>query len=115
MILHEYSIVNALLQRVEGEARSRGATSVKRIAISLGDLSGVDPTLLTSAYDVFREGTLCETAELQIRWVPIEWSCPNCSEPIRAGDPLHCKQCGAAAELRAGDDVMLDQIEMEVP
>jgi hydrogenase nickel incorporation protein HypA/HybF len=47
--MHEYSIVGSLMQRVEAEARQRGATSVGRIRIALGELSGVDPELLASA------------------------------------------------------------------
>ena len=47
--MHEYSIVGALVEQVESEARQRNATYVRRIRVRIGDLSGVDPELLASA------------------------------------------------------------------
>ena len=38
--MHEYSIVQALLERVREEARAHGAHSVHRLHVSIGELSG---------------------------------------------------------------------------
>ena len=58
--MHEYSIVQSLVNRVEEEARARGATGVHRVGVRLGELSGVDPESLATAYHTFRVGTICE-------------------------------------------------------
>ncbi len=42
MSMHEYSIVQALVERVDAEARARGATAVHRLSVSIGELSGVE-------------------------------------------------------------------------
>lgn len=55
--MHEYSIIQALLDRVDEEVRRRGATAVHRLDVSLGELSGVDPGLLATAFETFRAGT----------------------------------------------------------
>ena len=44
--MHEYSIVRALLDRVEAEAQARKATAVRHIRVRIGELAGVDPELL---------------------------------------------------------------------
>ena len=112
--MHEYSIVSALLQRVEVEAQSRGATSVGRIRVALGELSGVDPELLSTAYEVFRERTLCQDAPMEIRTVSASWVCPSCGRTLARGQVLRCPSCQAPARLVSGDEIILEQIEMEV-
>ena len=68
--MHEYSIVQALVDRVDAEARARKATAVHRLSVRIGELSGVDMDLLTTAYETFRERTICERAELDLQFVP---------------------------------------------
>jgi hydrogenase nickel incorporation protein HypA/HybF len=113
--MHEYSIVQALVSRVELEARSRGASSVKRLNIRIGELSGVDPELLKVAYDTFRDGTMCHQASLELRQVPARWICRACERQLAKGELLQCPECGAPARLAEGDEIILDQIQLEVP
>lgn len=111
--MHEYSIVQTLVDRIEEEARARGARSVERVVLRIGDLSGVEPELLHTAYVTFRERTICEHAALEIACVPPVWTCRRCGRRIREDGPLRCA-CGGAAELRQGDEIVLDRLEMEV-
>ena len=113
--MHEYSIVQALLAQVEAEARRREASAIHRLQVSIGQLSGVEVDLLRTAYEVFREGTPCEGAPLSIVTVPARWACSRCEGPIAAGTLLRCPECGAPARLAAGDEIVLERIEMEVP
>ena len=43
------------------------------------------------------------------------WGCPACAASIPAGAVLRCAACGASAKLLSGDEIILEQIEMEVP
>jgi hydrogenase nickel insertion protein HypA len=113
--MHEYSIVQALVDRVDAEARARKATAVHRLSVRIGELSGVDVDLLTTAYETFRERTICERAELDLQFVPARWECPNCGDLIRRGEVLTCPSCAVPARLVQGDEILLDRIEMEVP
>ena len=113
--MHEYSIVQALLERVTAEARARRATSVHRLSIRIGELSGVEPELLATAYATFRERTICEHAELDLRMIAARWECPRCGHDIGRGELLTCTRCSTPARLATGDEIMLDRIEMEVP
>lgn len=112
--MHEYSIVQALLERVEEEARAHRATAVHRLHVSIGELSGVEADLLATAWEILRDQTICGTAPLQIRPVPARWICSGCGAPIRPGEILRCRTCGQPARLAAGDEIVLERIEMEV-
>lgn len=113
--MHEYSIVQALLEKVEAEARSRSATAVHGLRLRVGDLSGVEIDLLRSAFEVFRRGSICGDAELEIETVTARWSCPLCDREIERGGILRCPGCGGPARLAGGDEIVLERIEMEVP
>lgn len=113
--MHEYSLVQALVERVEEEAAKRSAVAVHRLTIRIGELSGVDPELLQTAYDTFREGTICARATLALERVAASWSCPRCGRRIATGAALRCAECGEPARLdEGGDALMLAHIEMEV-
>jgi hydrogenase nickel incorporation protein HypA/HybF len=88
---------------------------VHRLSIRIGELSGVDPELLMTAYETFRERTVCEQAELELVVVPARWACERCGGTIEPGSLLRCDVCDRPARLAEGDEIMLDRIEMEVP
>jgi hydrogenase nickel incorporation protein HypA/HybF len=113
--MHEYSLVQALVDRVEEEAAKRGARAIHALTVRIGELSGVDPELLQTAYDTFREGTLCAKAPLTLERVAATWSCPRCGGRIPRGAALRCTACDVPARLDdGGDALMLNGIEMEV-
>ena len=112
--MHEYSIVQALVERVEAEAALRGAVAVDRVLVRIGELSGVDIELLATAYLTFRHRTICAHAPLEITPVRPEWRCRACDAHVIGGKTLRCSACGGPAALRQGDEIVLERIEMEV-
>ncbi len=112
--MHEYSLVRALADQVEREARARSATAVGRVAVRIGALSGVEPELFATAFTLCREGLLAE-AVLDVRSAEAVWACPRCAAVLPAGAVLRCAACDVPAKLRSGDEILLEQIEMEVP
>lgn len=112
--MHEYSLVQALLERVEAEAEERGACRVRRIAVRIGDLAGVERDLFATAFAMFTAGSRSEGAFLEILPVAADWQCPRCEQSIEQGRILRCPTCGAPAVLAAGGDLILDRIELEV-
>lgn len=111
--MHEYSIVAALVEQVEASVRGQEGT-VRLVRVKLGELSGVDPELLATAFETFREHTVCGAAELILERVPAAWSCPRCGEPIPRGAVLRCAKCDVPASLGGGDEILLERIELEV-
>jgi hydrogenase nickel incorporation protein HypA/HybF len=113
--MHEYSIVQSLYDAVAAQAAARGATSVHALRVRIGEMSGVDPGLLETAWKTFCVRTICESAQLEVAIVEVEWQCSLCCAPVPCGGVLHCAACGAPAKLKQGDEILLDRVVMEVP
>lgn len=113
--MHEYSLVQALLDQVDRQARAHRATAIHRLHVSVGELAGVEIPLLETAYATFRERTRCAGAELEVHAVPARWTCPVCARLVPRGEALRCLECDTPARLETGDEIFLDRIEMEVP
>ena len=113
--MHEYSIVQAMFDQIELTARANGAESVRRVHVRIGATAGVELSLLRSAYEIFRAGTMCADAPLDVDEVPVSWTCPDGHGDIAPGAHLTCAVCGRAARLASGDEIILDRLELEVP
>ena len=112
--MHEMSICQALMDQVERIAREQGASKVDRILLSIGPLSGVEPELLSRAYEVSRAGTVAENAELEIESGPIVVECRSCGASGNAGvSRLVCPSCGDwQVNLTQGDELLLLRLEV---
>ena len=117
--MHEYSIIQSLVDSVAKAVEDRqsclsGVPSVETVHIAIGELAGVDCGLLATAFENFRGGTLCERAALTIDRIPARWECSRCGAEVARGGFLRCASCQAPARLAAGDEIVLQRIELEV-
>jgi len=112
--MHEYSIVQAMFDQIESQARQRHAIAVKRVTVRIGASAGVDVPLLRTAFDTFKVRTICENAPLDVDEVPARWTCPVHGD-IAAGRRLTCEVCGCPAQMASGDEIVLERLELEVP
>jgi hydrogenase nickel incorporation protein HypA/HybF len=115
--MHEFSVCLALLDEVDRVARTADATAVRSIVLRIGPLSGVEPDLLTRAFDVARRGTVAETAVLVVDVIRVRVRCTECgSESETAPNRLLCSRCGGyRTRVIAGDELVLSAVEMDVP
>ena len=111
--MHEYSIIQSLVDSVAAAVGERDG-AVQRVDVAIGELAGVDCALLATAFEVFRDGTICERATLTIDRIPARWECTRCGGAMARGGFLRCALCDAPARLAAGDEIVLQQIELEV-
>ena len=112
--MHEYSIVQSLVTSVEAAARGHERAVVHHVFIEIGELAGVDCVLLQTAYETFRQGTICEIAPLTIERIAASWQCTNCGGLIARGAILRCVACNEPARLTSGDEIVLKRVELEV-
>lgn len=112
--MHEYSIVQALLDRVAEAARGYGDPRVTEVRVRIGELAGVETALLRKAYDAFREPTLCRDAALVIEIAPARWTCPRCGGEVAPSAGLRCVRCDRPARLVEGEEILLERVAMEV-
>ena len=101
------------MQRVEEEAHKHNANRVHAIYLQVGQQSGVELELLETAFEMFKDGSLCRDANLSIEPVAAVWCCTACDRQVTPNEILRCRDCGAPARLTAGDEIILSRIEME--
>ena len=112
--MHEYSIVQSLLDQCEENAKANDANKVTKVTVKIGVMSGVEPDLLQTAFDTFKEGTMCEACEYIQNIQPIVISCHKCNKKSTLDKNEYCCPHCQSIELDVidGEDLMLMQLEL---
>jgi len=113
--MHEYSIVQALLNQCEEYAMANGAKRIVKVVTKIGVLSGVEPDLLKIAFETFKEGTICSDAEFIMNIQPLIIECSKCNTQSALKDfNLSCPKCKSLeTKVIDGEDMYLMSLEME--
>lgn len=113
--MHEYSIVQSLLDSCEEHAKNNNSTNVTKIVVKIGVLSGVEPDLLQTAFDTFKEKTVCDNAEFIINHQKVVVHCNSCGEDSTLDKyEFTCPKC-ESTQLKVidGEEMFLMSLEME--
>ncbi len=113
--MHEYSIVQSLLEQCEQNAIANNATKVKKVVVKIGVMSGVEPDLLQTAFETFKEGTICEGCEYIQNIQKIKIKCLECSNisELKTNE-YTCPKCTSVKlDVLDGEDMFLMQLELE--
>jgi hydrogenase nickel incorporation protein HypA/HybF len=110
--MHELSIAEAVVAVAERHAQGR---RVRTVELRVGALRQVVPSALTFAFELLRDGTALEGAELVIEEVPARGRCRACAaETTVRSFPLQCAGCGGFdLEVIAGEELLVDALELE--
>jgi len=113
--MHEFSIVNALLEMCEKNAKEHNASKITKVEIKVGKLSGVEPHLLETAFNTFKEETVCDGADFVMQIQDIVVRCQTCAhEAILASNEFTCPSCHSTElEIIDGEEMYLMHLEME--
>ncbi len=112
--MHELAVCRALLAEATRVATDRGASSIARIVVTIGPLSGVEAALLDRAFSVARLGTLAEDAALEVEHAAVVVACGTCGKesPVPA-NALTCPGCGDwRVRVIGGNELLLRRIEL---
>ena len=113
--MHEYSIVTSLLELCEENAKKEGSQKITKVEVKIGVLSGVEPYLLQSAFDTFKEKTICDGAEFVMNIQPLTIECRNCQQ-VSELQKIHycCQKCESTnVKVVDGEDMFLMSLEMQ--
>jgi hydrogenase nickel incorporation protein HypA/HybF len=113
--MHEYSIVQSLLDSCEENAQQNNAHKITKVVVKIGVLSGVEPDLLKTAFDTFKEATICEDSEFIMNIQPVLIKCKKCNEESELHKHEYsCPKCESIEiDILDGEDMFLMQLEME--
>lgn len=113
--MHEYSIVQALLDSCEQHAVENDAKEVTKVVVKIGVMSGVEPHLLKEAFDTFKDKTMCENAEFVMNIQKVKIACNDCnSENELEKNEYLCPQCSSSnINVIDGEEMFLMSLELE--
>ena len=113
--MHEYSIVQALLEQCENHAKANNARKVTKVVTKIGKLSGVEPHLLEIAFETFKENTVCDGAEFVINLQNLRLLCNVCKKESEQSEVCyHCAHCQSTdVSVVDGEEMYLMTLEME--
>lgn len=115
--MHELGIMTSVMDSVLASAKEAGATSVLTITLSVGEMTECIEDALQFAFEVVKEDTICENAELVVNIIKPKSVCHECGA-VFEHDRYHmtCPECGSfACELIAGRELQIDSIEVDIP
>ncbi len=113
--MHEYSIVQALMEQVETLVEENNAQKVLKVIVKIGVMSGVEPHLLEIAFNTFKEKTVCDSAEFIMNIQPLTILCTQCQTQSEL-EKIHycCPKCSSLdVKVMDGEEMFLMSLEME--
>ena len=115
--MHELGIMTGVLQAVEESAKQAGSEKVLKISLSVGVMTEAIEDALRFAFEALSEGTMCESAELEVTMIPPVSICAECGNEYEH-DRFHmlCPECGSSfTQLIQGKELQIDSIEVDLP
>jgi hydrogenase nickel incorporation protein HypA/HybF len=112
--MHEVALMQQTLEIAFEHAAQHRAQGICRLALRVGNLSGVVPDALSFAFDVLSRGTIAEGAKLEMESVPVICFCPACEQEFAPPDLFYeCPRCHQlSTQVRRGQELELAYLEM---
>lgn len=113
--MHELALAQSILEIGEEEARKRPTAGIRRIRVRLGEFTGVVPEALEFSFQVAKQGTLAENAELEIERVPLQARCPACGGTAWPTMDLCliCPACSVPVEIISGREMQVEYVDLD--
>ena len=115
--MHELGIANSVIEAVQTEAALHPGAVIRKVAVRVGELAGIDPQALAFSFEALIAGTEWQHLVLEIETRPRMHRCPACGLTFRVIDyQFACPECGVPrTECIGGDELELAYLEMEEP
>jgi hydrogenase nickel incorporation protein HypA/HybF len=113
--MHEFSIVEAMVNQVLEKAKAMNAKKVTRVYLVVGELSGVLNEAVEQYFFFLTKETIAEGAEIFFMRPPTQVRCRNCStvySPVNL--KLVCPNCKEMKiEIISGRELYIDSLDVE--
>ncbi|MCL1839359.1 MAG: hydrogenase maturation nickel metallochaperone HypA [Propionibacteriaceae bacterium] len=111
--MHEYPITCSIIETALEHA---GNARVTKIALVIGEASGIDGESIQIYFEALSEGTPCEGAVLEIESVSPMLRCVSCGALFeRKPFSFDCDCGGIGAPTEIGKEMHIQHIEVESP
>jgi len=99
------------LKSAVAEAEKAQATAIKKIKLVVGEATSIVPECIRFYFDLMKENTLAQTAQLDITTLPLRFRCPVCKREYHSLDD-GCA-CGGGIDIISGQELLIEYIEVE--
>lgn len=112
--MHEVEMMQNLVNMAVERAKQEGAQHIRTVHMRIGHASGVVPESLELAFELAKQGTIAEDAQLQIQYLPTVCYCLRCGLEFQPLDRLYeCPQCHQiSTEIRQGKECELEFLDV---
>ena len=113
--MHELSIVESILDIVEGEATKAGAIQIKELELEIGMLAGIEFESMEFALKVIAPGSIIEKAKIVIKKPGGLALCSECGEEFSTDSPINsCPKCDSfSCSIIGGKELRVSSILIE--
>lgn len=113
--MHELAICESLRGLIEEQARLNSFTSVRRVTLEIGALSGVEIEAIRFGFDVAMRGSVAQCAQLEIVECAAAAWCLPCESTVvvsKRYDP--CPKCGShQLQITEGEELRIRELEVD--
>lgn len=116
--MHELSIATAIHRSCREELARRGEGRLIAVRVAIGELSAVEPELLSFAWEAVTAGGPDAGARLEVEWHAVRQCCPECGDVAerQPGSWLRlCPRCSEPLRLEGGRELDLVSLDYETP
>ncbi|MCX7988713.1 MAG: hydrogenase maturation nickel metallochaperone HypA [Thermodesulfovibrio sp.] len=114
--MHEASIATELIKIAVSECDRSGFTKIDSIKVIVGRATGVMTDALLFAFNVLKEGTPAEKANLIIEEIPVRGICRDCGKDFESNENyliFECPSCGSfSINLISGKELNITEMEV---
>jgi len=123
--MHEYFLMNRVVESVIEEANRRKAKSVSEVHVVIGELAFVGEEQARMWFDLLKENTILKRAKLFIEEEKGKVKCSNCNyegsiQNLEAVDhhaafpAIGCPKCGSPVEIISGKECIVKTVKLTV-
>jgi hydrogenase nickel incorporation protein HypA/HybF len=112
--MHELGIAKSIVRIVLRHLPADQKVSVKRVRVSVGELSAVVPDYLKTWYEVASRGTGAEGSRLRIEKEGVRIGCLDCKTVFEPGRYVpSCPECFGRVAVLSGQEVRVVEIDTQ--
>lgn len=113
--MHELAMVRSIYQVIDGKIKEFGVKKVNRVKLIVGELTGVEDSIMKSCFEIYVESTPAEGAKLVIDRVPVKVRCRICGNEYETKIPFsECSDCGNKSfRIISGKELYIESMEVE--
>ncbi len=113
--MHEFSIVENILDIVTKTASDNKLTKVTKIKLIIGKMRQIVPETMQFVFEIASKETLAKGADLQLHFIPVVVSCNKCLDKFTVDDNIYfCEKCQSTdITILKGMELLIEGIEGE--